>query len=105
MVGKTGATFRSLRDTWADTSNAQGRLIITIIGGLAEFERELIASRTSEGRSRAMERGVRFGRPNKLNFHQRNEALARLRSGETQSDVARTFAVHASTISRLAATT
>jgi hypothetical protein len=59
------------------------------LGGLAEFERELIRARTGEGRRRAKERGVRFGRPRKMTSHQRREAIARLQAGETQADVAR----------------
>jgi hypothetical protein len=72
-------------------------------GGLAEFERELIRARTGEGRKRAKERGVRFGRPRKMTPHQRQEALQRLMAGETQADVARTYNVDATTIGRLAA--
>ena len=102
-VGKAGAGFRSLRDTWADTTTPHGRLMLTVLGGLAEFERELIRARTGEGRKRAQERGVRFGRPRKLTAHQRDEALQRLRQGETQADVARSCAVDPATISRLAA--
>ena len=59
-VGKAGAGFRSLSDQWADTTTPHGKLMITILGGLAEFER--ILARTSEGRTRAKARGVRFGR-------------------------------------------
>jgi DNA invertase Pin-like site-specific DNA recombinase len=60
-VGKAGAGFRSLADAWADTTTPHGKLMITILGGLAEFERSLILARTSEGRVRAKARGVRFG--------------------------------------------
>jgi DNA invertase Pin-like site-specific DNA recombinase len=102
-IAKRGAGFRSLKDSWADTTSAHGRLMLTILGGLAEFERELIRARTGEGRKRAKDRGVRFGRPRKMTSHQRREALQRLHAGETMSDVARTYAVDASTISRLAA--
>jgi DNA invertase Pin-like site-specific DNA recombinase len=102
-VNERGASFRSLRDTWADTTNAHGRLIITVLAGLAEFERELIRTRCGEGMVRAKERGVRFGRPPKLTPHQRQEARARLQAGESQTDIARTFAVDPSTIGRLAA--
>jgi len=102
-IGKHGAGFRSLRDAWADTTTPHGRLMLTVLGGLAEFERSLIVARTGEGRKRAKERGVKFGRPKKLTPHQRQEALQRLAAGETQSDVARTFNLSASTISRLAA--
>jgi DNA invertase Pin-like site-specific DNA recombinase len=102
-VGKQGAGFKSLRDTWADTTTPHGRLMLTVLGGLAEFERELIKARTGEGRKRAKDRGVQFGRPRKLTPHQRQEALARLAAGETQADVARTYAVNPTTIGRLQA--
>ena len=93
--------FRSLRDAWADTTTPHGRLMLTILGGLAEFERELILARTGDGRARAKAKGVRFGRPRKLTPHQRQEALQRLAAGETQADVARTYNVDATTIGRL----
>jgi DNA invertase Pin-like site-specific DNA recombinase len=75
-IGKAGAGFRSLADAWADTTTAHGRLMLTVLGGLAEFERELIRVRTGEGRKRAKARGVHMGRPAKLNHDQRREALA-----------------------------
>jgi DNA invertase Pin-like site-specific DNA recombinase len=102
-VGERGAGFKSLKDVWADTTTAHGRLMLTVLGGLAEFERELIRARTGEGRKRAKERGVRFGRPRKMTPHQRQEAIQRLSAGETQADVARTYGVDAATICRLAA--
>jgi DNA invertase Pin-like site-specific DNA recombinase len=79
-----------------------GRLMLTVLGGLAEFERELIRARTDEGRKRAQARGVRFGRKLKLAAHQRQEALQRRASGEPLIEIARTFGVSHSTISRLA---
>jgi DNA invertase Pin-like site-specific DNA recombinase len=102
-IGERKAGFRSLRDTWADTTTPHGRLMLTVLGGLAEFERELIRARTGEGRARAKARGVRFGRPSALSPHQQAEALQRLANGEAQADVARTFDVSQATISRLAA--
>jgi DNA invertase Pin-like site-specific DNA recombinase len=102
-IGERQAGFRSLRDAWADTTTPHGRLMLTVLGGLAEFERELIRARTGEGRNRAKARGVKFGRPNALTAHQRAEALQRLVNGEAQADVARTFNVSQATISRLAA--
>ena len=102
-MAKQGAGFKSLKDTWADTTTPHGRLMLTVLGGLAEFERELIRARTGEGRKRARDRGVKFGRPRKLTAHQRQEALARLAAGETQADVARTYAVDPTTIGRLQA--
>jgi Resolvase, N terminal domain/Helix-turn-helix domain of resolvase len=102
-IADRGAGFKSLKDTWADTTTAHGRLMLTVLGGLAEFERELIRARTGEGRKRAKDRGVKFGRPRKMTPHQRQEAIQRLAAGETQADVARTYNVDAATICRLAA--
>lgn len=96
-----GASFKSLRDTWADTTTPHGRLMLTVLGGLAEFERELIISRTGEGRQRAMARGVVFGRPPKLTPHQKREAIARREAGETLTDIGRSYNVSHATISRL----
>jgi DNA invertase Pin-like site-specific DNA recombinase len=101
VVGEKKAGFRSLKDAWADTTTAHGRLIIVILAGLAEFERDLIKSRTGKGRQRAKARGVRMGRKPKLNPHQRKEALARREAGESAVDIARSFAVAHTTILRL----
>ena len=89
-------------DQWADTTTPHGRLLLTVLGGLAEFERHLILARTSEGRQRAQQRGVRFGRKPKLILHQQQEALERRIRGEALVDIARSYAVSHSTISRLA---
>jgi DNA invertase Pin-like site-specific DNA recombinase len=102
-VGEHQAGFRSMKDAWADTTCAHGRLMVTILAGLAEFERELILARTSDGRARAKARGVRFGRPAALTPHQRQEAIQRLAQGEALADVARSFNVSQATIWRLAA--
>jgi len=92
---------QTLRDTWADTTTAHGRLMLTVLGGLAEFERELIRTRTGEGRERAKARGVVLGRKPKLTRHQRREAIARREAGEVLKDIARSYNVSHSTISRL----
>ena len=102
-IAKAGGDFRSLGDAWADTTTPHGRLMLTVLGGLAEFERELIRARTGEGRIRAKERGVHMGRPPKLTPHQKREALKALADGTaTQADLARRFNLSQSTISRLA---
>jgi DNA invertase Pin-like site-specific DNA recombinase len=101
-IATAGAGFRSLGDVWADTTSAHGRLMLTILGGLAEFERELIRSRTGEGRERAKARGVKMGRPPKLTDHQRKEALRRRDKGEeTLAEIGRSYNVSGWTISRL----
>src|ERR1700758_212253 len=96
------AGFRSLGDTWADTTTSHGRLMLTVLGGLAEFERDLIRARTSEGRERAKARGVKMGRKPKLTPHQQAEAIKRREEGEPIREIARSYNVHNSTISRLA---
>jgi DNA invertase Pin-like site-specific DNA recombinase len=100
-IAAAGATFKSLGDPWCDTTTPHGRLMLTVLGGLAEFERHLILARTSEGRGRAKARGVRFGRKPKLTAHQQQEALARRAAGEALVEIARSYAVSHSTISRL----
>ena len=97
------AGFRSLADAWADTTTAHGRLMLTALGGLAEFERELIRARTAEGRERAKARGRHMCRPPKLTPHQKKGARRRRDRGEPIRDIARSYNVHNSTISRLAA--
>ena len=97
-VAEREAGFRSLKDSWADTTTPHGRLMLTVLGGLAEFERDLIRARTGEGRAR----GVKMGRPPKLTPHQQNEAIKRRDQGdETLADIARSYNVSAATISRL----
>src|SRR5918997_572743 len=98
-----GVSFRSLGDAWADTTTPHGRLMLTVLGGLAEFERELIRARTGEGRARAKARGVRLGRKPKLTPHQRREAIQRRESGkESLAEIGRSYNVSGWTISRLA---
>jgi DNA invertase Pin-like site-specific DNA recombinase len=100
-IGKAGAAFRSLGDPLWDTGNAQGRLLSTLLAGIAEFERELIRERTGEGRKRAMANGVKFGRKRKLSEFQRKEAVKRRAAGETLVEIAKSYAVDISMISRL----
>ena len=96
------AGFRSLGDTWADTTTSHGRLMLTVLGGLAEFERDLIRARTGEGRARAVARGQRMGRPPKLTAHQQKEAIKRRDRGEESlTEIGRSYNVSAATISRL----
>jgi DNA invertase Pin-like site-specific DNA recombinase len=100
-VAKAEAGFRSLADTWADTTTPHGKLMLTILGGLAEFERSLILTRTGEGRARAMARGVKFGRKKKLTPHRIQEAERRREAGESLSEIGRLFGVNYQTIGRL----
>jgi DNA invertase Pin-like site-specific DNA recombinase len=95
--------FRSLGDAWAGTATANGRLMLTVLAGLTEFERDLIRTRTGEGRARAVARGQKMGRPFKLTDHQKREAIKRCEQGETLADIARSYNVSPATISRLTA--
>src|SRR6476646_3885497 len=71
------AQFRSFAEPWADTGTSTGRLMIAVLGGLVDVERDLIRTRTAEGRSRAQKRGQRMGRPSKLTDGQKAEARRR----------------------------
>jgi DNA invertase Pin-like site-specific DNA recombinase len=97
------ARFQSISEPWADTTTAAGKMIMTVFAGIAEFERDLIRERTGAGREAAKQRGVRFGRPRKLNPDQAQLASQLLEGGKAVRDIARTFNVHESTIYRLVA--
>jgi DNA invertase Pin-like site-specific DNA recombinase len=100
-IAKRKAGFKSLADSWADTTTSHGRLMLTVLGGLAEFERDLIRARTGAGRARALANGVKMGPKFKLTPHQQKEVLDRCAAGESEAAVARSFNVHQSTINRL----
>jgi DNA invertase Pin-like site-specific DNA recombinase len=100
-LGQDEVGFQSLRETAIDTTTAHGRLTISILAAIAEFERELIQGRVQEGRKRAVAAGVKFGPKFKLDAFQKREALARLDAGESPSLVARTYGVDRTTIGRL----
>ena len=100
-VSEKGAGFRSLADPMIDTTSPHGRLILAVLGALAEFERSMILARTEEGRKRAQGRGVRFGRKRKLSAFQIAKALTRRANGEPLKDIGRSYGVSHSTISRL----
>ena len=104
QIAEKGAGFRSLGDAWADTTTAQGRLILTVLGGLAEFERDLIRTRTDEGRACAVANGVKLGRKPTLTHHQRREAIKRRVKARKESvgEIARSYSVSRWTIQRLA---
>jgi DNA invertase Pin-like site-specific DNA recombinase len=99
-IGKAEAGFKSLADVWADTTTPHGRLMLTILGGLAEFERHLIAARVQEGRKRAVANGVKLGRKAKLTPHQLREAARRRANGETLTDLAKSYSTTHATILR-----
>jgi Resolvase, N terminal domain/Helix-turn-helix domain of resolvase len=93
------AQFRSFAEPWADTGTNTGRLMIAVLGGLADVERDLIRTRTAEGRSRAQKRGQHMGRPPKLTPTQQAKARKRRTQGATLAELARSYGVGKSTIS------
>jgi DNA invertase Pin-like site-specific DNA recombinase len=95
------AQFRSLAEPWADTGTSTGRLMLAVLGGLADVERDLIRTRTAEGRSRAQKRGQHMGRRPRLTDAQKAEAHRRRAQGATLAELARSYDVSQSTISRL----
>jgi DNA invertase Pin-like site-specific DNA recombinase len=102
VIADRKAGFRSLADAWADTTTSRGRLMLTILAGLAEFERDIKRARTLDGQARAMARGVKMGRKPKLTPHQIREARRRVDAGEPMRDIAESLNVSHSTISRIA---
>ena len=101
QIVDAGGEFRSLAEPWADTGTSTGRLMIAVLGGLADVERDLIRTRTAEGRSRAMARGQHMGRPPSLTPQQAAEARQRRAEGATLKELAESYNVGRSTISRL----
>jgi DNA invertase Pin-like site-specific DNA recombinase len=100
-IADAAAEFRSLAEPWADTNTSTGRLMLAVLGGLADVERDLIRTRTAEGKARAKLRGKHMGRPLKLTPEQRREALARREAGEAPAEIARGYNVSRMTIKRL----
>ncbi len=107
ILGETidaGAGFRSLAEAWADIppTRASHRLA-GLLDGLARFDREILQTRTREGRERAAARGATLGRKPSLTPRQQRDAIARRRKGETLTAIAESLGVSHSTISRLTA--
>ena len=99
-IAQAGASLKPLAEPWADTTSPAGQMIITIMAGVAQFERDLIISRTSEGRTRAKAKGVRFGRPKALSGKRLTEAL-KMADAQGVKHAAQVFQVSESTIRRL----
>lgn len=92
--------FVSLRESWCDTTSAAGRLMLTIMGGIAEFERDLIRSRCDEGIERARKLGKRFGRPERLVDGQKRKIAEFYAAGKTMPELAEEYQVGVGTIWR-----
>jgi DNA invertase Pin-like site-specific DNA recombinase len=99
-LDEQGCGFVSLNETWCDTTSAVGRLMMTIMGGIAEFERTLIRSRCQEGIDRAKAKGTRFGRKPKLDPGHIKVAAERYAKGETMAQIALDYDVSEPTMWR-----
>jgi DNA invertase Pin-like site-specific DNA recombinase len=99
-VKAAGAKFQALDDPWCDTTTPQGELILTVMGGLAEFERKLIRQRCEEGIKRAKAKGTKFGRSSVLDVSQRRKIAERYAAGETMAELARDYDCGEATIWR-----
>jgi DNA invertase Pin-like site-specific DNA recombinase len=99
-IKAAGAKFKALDDPWCDTTTPQGELILTVMGGLAEFERKLIRQRCEEGIARAKAQGKQFGRPNRLDAGQKRKIAERYAKGETIEQLAGEYECGIATIWR-----
>ena len=95
------ASFRSIREPWADTTSSMGKFLLTVFAGLSELERNLINERTDKGRTSAKIRGVKFGRKSKLTPHQQDQVRTMLKEGQSIRAIARHFNVGVATIDRI----
>lgn len=100
-IESAGASFRSLREPWADTTSSMGKFLLTVFAGLSELERNLINERTENGRTSAKKRGVKFGRKAKLTPHQQDQVKQMLDEDQSIRAIARHFNVGVATIDRI----
>jgi len=99
-IKAAGAGLRSLAEPWADTTTPAGRMVLTVFAGIADFERALIAERTSAGRIAAKARGVRFGPSPALSAEQIEHARRLIENGKPVAEIARLLGVHRATLYR-----
>lgn len=93
--------FLSLAEPWADTATSTGRLMLAVLGGLADVERDLIRIRTAEGRARAVKLGIKMGRPRLLSESQKDQIRIKRKNGSTLVSLGLAYNVSPSTISRV----
>lgn len=96
------AQFHSIAEPWADTSTSAGRLMLAVLGGLADVERDLIKTRTSEGRMRAIQQGKRMGRPPRITENQKYEIVTKRKNGASLKSLAAAYGISESAASRIA---
>lgn len=100
-ITRKGAQFCSIAEPWADTTTSTGRLMLAVLGGLADVERDLIRTRTAEGHLRATRLGVKMGRPAVITQKQRHEIVRRRQNGETLKVIAQNYGISPGTVSRI----
>jgi DNA invertase Pin-like site-specific DNA recombinase len=103
QIEQAGGHLKSIAEVWADTTSHAGKLMLTVLGSFAEFERSLIKERTSEGRARAVKAGKRLGRPHLLTPAQQVEALRLAGEEKSHAQISQVLRVSRSTISRFLA--
>lgn len=97
---EAGCGFVSLGESWCDTTTDVGQLMLTVMGGIAEFERSLIKRRCDDGIARARAQGKVFGRPNRLDAGQKRKVAERYAAGETMAALALEYECGEATIWR-----
>jgi DNA invertase Pin-like site-specific DNA recombinase len=97
---KTGVGLKSLAEPWADTTSPAGKMLLTILAGVAEFERTLIVARTTEGRIAARKKGVKFGAPPKCTPEKLETIRAAIANGMPVAKATRAVGIHPSTYYR-----
>lgn len=101
VITEKNSQFYSLAEPWTDTNTSTGRLMLAVLGGLADVERDLIRNRTSEGRARAIAQGKKMGRPAKITPAQRKEIIQYRKNGQTLKKIADIFGISSTTVSRI----
>jgi DNA invertase Pin-like site-specific DNA recombinase len=100
QINESGCGFISLGEAWCDTTTPVGRLLVTVMSGVNEFERGLIRQRCDEGIALAKAKGTKFGRTPKLKPEQIKVAAERYADGETMAELAKVYRVSEPTIWR-----
>jgi len=93
--------LKSVQEPWADTTSPVGKFIITVMAGIAKFERDLIRQRSRDGLEAAKKRGVKFGRPRKLSQTQSLLVVEAFKNGICVRQLAESFSVSRDTIYRI----
>jgi DNA invertase Pin-like site-specific DNA recombinase len=95
-----GVTLVSTSDG-IDSSTAAGRMMIGVLGSLAEYERELVKERTALKRASSRANGTKFGRPRKVDDTEHITTAKRMKSdGHTGKDIAKYLGVSRATLYR-----